>query len=267
MNIQELTARIREQKNFLCVGLDSDLAKIPEHIRGADDPLFEFNRIIIEATRAHCVSYKLNTAFYEAQGARGWATLAKTVAFIGSQHYIIADAKRGDIGNTCDMYARAFFEDMQVDAITLAPYMGFDSVSPFLKYKNKSVIVLGVTSNPSVDDFQFLPQADGQPLFRHIIRKGVQWAGPDRLMFVAGATRPELLAQIREDAPDHFLLVPGVGAQGGNLADVVQYGKNKETGLLINNSRGIIYAGNGRNFGEAAEAAARKAAEEMQAEM
>ncbi len=263
MTRQELIQIIRERKSFLCVGLDTDIEKIPAHLKTYDDPVFEFNRRIIDATKEYCVAYKLNTAFFESQGDRGWRTMKKTFDYIGDSHFTIADAKRGDIGNTCDMYAKAFFKEMKVDSITLAPYMGRDSVDPFLKYENKWSIVLGLTSNPSAVDFQFEKDAGGTELYKKVIATAATWGNMENTMFVVGATKAEMLAEIRKIIPDHFLLVPGVGAQGGSLSEVVKYGKNKDIGLLVNSSRGIIYASNGEDFEEKARFEAKKMAIEM----
>ena len=258
MTRNELVRQIREKRSFLCVGLDTDITKIPAFLRTSDDPVFEFNRRIIDATREHCVAYKLNTAFYEALGPAGWASMEKTFHYIGNTHFRIADAKRGDIGNTCDQYARAFYERMKVNAVTLAPYMGRDSVSPFLKYENTFAIVLGLTSNESAPDFELEKNAQGEELYRIVLKKASSWGSAENMMFVAGATRPEMLADIRKIVPDHFLLVPGVGAQGGSLEEVARYGLNSDCGLLVNSSRGIIYAGSGEDFD-------RKAGEEAMA--
>lgn len=262
MNKKELISLIKQRKNFLCVGLDTDIEKIPAHLHSFDDPVFEFNRRIIDATKEHCVAYKLNTAFYEALGSSGWKTMAKTFAYIGNSHFTIADAKRGDIGNTCDMYARAFFKEMNVDSITLAPYMGRDSVDPFLKYEGKWSIVLGLTSNQSASDFQLLNQ-DGSPLYQQVLKAASKWGNDENMMFVVGATKAEMLAEVRKIIPQHFLLVPGVGAQGGSLEEVVKYGKNTDVGLLVNSSRAIIYASNGDDFAEKAREEAKKMAIEM----
>ncbi|MGQ3014634.1 MAG: orotidine-5'-phosphate decarboxylase [Flavobacteriales bacterium] len=262
MNREQLVAEIFRKKSFLCVGLDTDEQKLPEGLEAYDEPVFEFNRRIIDATRDYCVSYKLNTAFYECLGARGWEIMAKTIQYIGDTHFIIADAKRGDIGNTSDMYARAFFKDLGADAVTVAPYMGRDSVEPFLKYEDKSTILLALTSNAGGKDFQLL-QSDGLELYKQVLKTSQTWDGAQRLMYVVGATRAEYLLEIRSYIPDAFLLVPGVGAQGGSLADVVRYGRNKEIGLLINASRSVIYASSGSDFAEAAALEARKMAVEM----
>jgi orotidine-5'-phosphate decarboxylase len=263
MTREQLIQNIHQRNSFLCVGLDTDIEKIPVHLKIYDDPVFEFNRRIIDATRDHCVAYKLNTAFFESLGAKGWNTMQKTFSYIGTSHFTIADAKRGDIGNTCDMYAKAFFEEMNVDSITLAPYMGRDSVDPFLKYTNKWSIILGLTSNPSAVDFQFSKLDSGKPLYQEMISTAATWGNDGNTMFVVGATKAEMLKEIRNIIPDHFLLVPGVGAQGGSLSEVVKYGKNKEVGLLVNSSRGIIYASNEEDFEEKAHQEAKKLAIEM----
>lgn len=248
MTKEELVTRIKERKSVLCVGLDSDIAKIPAHLHTFDDPQFEFNRQIIEATRPYCVAYKLNTAFYESLGAQGWTTMEKTIAYIGKEHFIIADAKRGDIGNTCDMYAKAFFETMNADAITIAPYMGQDSAQSFLNYKNKFSILLALTSNPSAIDFEFIQNQQGEELYKTVLRKSKTWGNEENMMYVVGATRPEYFKEIRKIVPNHFLLVPGVGAQGGDLDEVMQNGLNENYGLLINSSRSIIFASTEEDF-------------------
>lgn len=263
MNRQELVAQIRLKKSFLCVGLDTEWAKIPAHLLDTEDPVFEFNKAIIDATRDLCVAYKPNLAFYEARGPQGWISLQKTIAYIGTSHFTIADAKRGDIGNTSRLYAQTFFETYAFDSVTVAPYMGADSVQPFLDFPNRWVILLALTSNVGSADFQFGVQDDSVPLFEKVMRKAMTWGTPESLMFVVGATHPEKFADIRKIAPDHFLLVPGVGAQGGDLEALCHYGLNNEVGLLVNASRGIIYAGNGLNFA----ADARDAAADMQRQM
>lgn len=265
MNRQELIAQIREKKSFLCVGLDVDLAKIPSHLLTEEDPIFEFNKQIIDATHSYAVAYKPNTAFYEAYGIKGWQSLQKTIDYLNENYpeiFTIADAKRGDIGNTSTMYAKAFFEDMNFDAVTVAPYMGSDSVEPFLNFQNKTTILLALTSNKGGLDFQGLDAGDF-PLYQQVLKTATGWKNSENLMFVVGATKAAYFETIRKIVPDHFLLVPGVGAQGGNLLNVCKYGMNKDCGLLINSSRGIIYAGNDENFAEAAKAEAQK----LQAEM
>lgn len=257
MTKSELTDLIFQRRSFLCIGLDSELEKLPKHLLATSDPIFEFNKAIIDATRDYCVAYKPNLAFYEAQGLAGWQALEKTVRYIGKSHFTIADAKRGDIGNTSRLYAKAFFETLDFDAVTVAPYMGEDSVSPFLSFDGKWAILLALTSNKGADDFQLSP-----PLFEKVIRTAQKWGSPENLMFVIGATRPEMFAQVRKLAPQHFFLVPGVGAQGGDLEAVAEAGMNDEVGLLVNSSRGIIFAGGGEDF---AEKAAEEAAKMQQA--
>ncbi len=263
MTKQELVTHIKERKSVLCVGLDSDIDKIPAHLLEFDDPQFEFNRQIIEATKPYCVAYKINTAFYESLGAKGWTTMEKTFAYIGNQHFIIADAKRGDIGNTCDMYAKAFFETMNADAITIAPYMGKDSAQSFLNYTGKFSILLALTSNPSAIDFEFTQNQQGEELYKTVLRKSKMWGTEDNMMYVVGATRPEYFTEIRKIVPDHFLLVPGIGAQGGDLDEVMQNGLNADYGLLINSSRGVIFASNKEDFATKAAEAAKEIQEQM----
>lgn len=268
MTRQQLTEIIRTRRSFLCVGLDTDLKKIPEHLLGEPDPMFAFNKAIIDATAPHCVAYKPNIAFYECQGIAGWDSLRKTVEYLHENypdHFIIADAKRGDIGNTSKMYASAFFEDLDCDSVTVAPYMGEDSVTPFLGYEGKWVILLALTSNPGSHDFQFIDSADGTPLWQSVIVKSQKWAGPDQMMYVVGATQGRMFEEIRKVAPDHFLLVPGVGAQGGSLDEVCRYGLTKDCGLLVNSSRGIIYASKGEDFAQAAADKARELRDQMDA--
>ncbi|MBK6948944.1 MAG: orotidine-5'-phosphate decarboxylase [Haliscomenobacter sp.] len=255
MTRQRLFELIQSRASYLCVGLDTDAEKIPAFLRDQfPDPLWEFNRRIIDATRPFCVAYKPNLAFYEALGTAGWELLEKTVRYIGPDHFIIADAKRGDIGNTSRLYAKAFFEQLPCDAVTVAPYMGKDSVAPFLGFPGKWVILLALTSNPGSADFQFALQPEGIPLYRKVLRQAMQWAGPDELMFVVGATHPNDLRQIREEAPDYIFLVPGVGAQGGDLNAISHAGLNAGRGLLVNASRSILYASSGPDFAEAAAA-------------
>lgn len=264
MTRQELISNIKLKRSLLCVGLDPELERIPAHLLKAEDPIFEFNKVIIEATKDYAVAYKPNLAFYESLGAKGWASLEKTLAYIPSDCFTIADAKRGDIGNTSRLYAKAFFETLDFDAITVAPYMGADSVTPFLGFDGKWVIVLGLTSNAGSADFQMQPMRDGEPLFTEVIRAVQRWGTPDNLMFVIGATHPARFAEIRRLAPDHFFLVPGVGAQGGDLQAVLGHGMNADYGLLVNSSRGIIYAGSGEDFGEGVREAARVMQQEME---
>ncbi len=263
MNRRELIERIREKKTFLCVGLDPNPAKIPGHILEMDDPIFEFNRRIIDATRDYCVAYKPNTAFYECHGSAGWEALRKTREYIGDSHFTIADAKRGDIGNTSGMYAKAFFQDLNFDSVTVAPYMGSDSVLPFLQYEDKWVILLALTSNKGAEDFQLTQTELGHEVYKKVLHTATEWADHEHLMFVVGATRPEMLKEIREIIPHHFLLVPGVGAQGGDLKSVCEFGLNKDVGLLINSSRGIIHSGQGLDFDKVAGQAAKSLSQEM----
>jgi orotidine-5'-phosphate decarboxylase len=290
MTRKQLIEQIKQKRSFLCVGLDTDITKIPGHLQAHPDAVFEFNRQIIDATKDLCVSYKLNTAFYEAMGLKGWEAMQRTVNYIPNEHFIIADAKRGDIGNTSSQYARAFFEAMNFDAITVAPYMGEDSVKPFLEFENKWAIVLGLTSNPGSKDFEQLKvvgqatnngdeatnngdeainngnkagNTEGGYLYESVLEKVSAWGNPGNLMFVVGATKASDLAGIRKIIPDHFLLVPGVGFQGGSLKEVSQYGMNADCGLLVNASRAIIYASEKEDF--AAEA--RAIAQQYQAEM
>lgn len=264
MDRKELIRQIRKKKSFLCVGLDADIKKIPEHLLVHDDPILEFNKKVIDATKDFCVAYKPNIAFYESLGPEGWITLKKTLDYIPNHIFTIADAKRGDIGNTASMYARTFFETYSFDSVTIAPYMGEDSVKPFLDHKGKWGIVLGLTSNQGAFDFQFSELLEGGKLYEKVLRRASGWGTPENLMFVIGATKAESLKKIRKIIPHHFLLVPGVGAQGGKLADVCQYGLTEDIGLLINSSRGIIYAGgNETDF----HLKVRQAAKDMQEEM
>lgn len=263
MNRSQLLAEIKKKKSYLCVGLDTDPEKIPAHLRSLPDPIFEFNKQIIDATQQFCVAYKPNVAFYEALGPKGWESLEKTTAYIPKSHFIIADAKRGDIGNTSTMYAKAFFERMNVDAITVAPYMGADSVTPFLAFRDKVVILLVHTSNPGSADFQLYQDAAGRTLFAEVIRKSKEWGNPENLMFVVGATRADKIAEIRRLAPDHFFLVPGIGAQGGDLREVSAHGLTSDCGLLVNSARAIIYASSGKDFAQAAAKEAQQTHEEM----
>ena len=266
MNKQQLIDNIRSKQSFLCVGLDTDVKKIPDFLLDGHDPIFRFNKAIIDATADLCVAYKPNLAFYECLGVKGWQALEKTVRYIREQYpdqFIIADAKRGDIGNTSAMYARSFFEDLKVDAVTVAPYMGEDSVTPFLGYDNTWVILLALTSNKGSHDFQLTEDAQGERLFEKVLRKSQEWAGDDRMMYVVGATQGRMFEDIRKVAPNHFLLVPGVGAQGGSLEEVCKYGMTKECGLIVNSSRGIIYAGKGHDFADAARLAAKEVQQQM----
>lgn len=263
MNRQELIAQIRRKRSYLCVGLDTSIDKIPPHLLEGDQPVLTFNKAIIDATRDYAVAYKINTAFYEAQGIEGWEIMEATLKHIPADCFTIADAKRGDIGNTSEQYAKTFFETYPYDSVTVAPYMGKDSVAPFLKFKDKWTIVLGLTSNEGSRDFQFLPVSDNELLYEKVLKTVASWGTPDNLMFVTGATRTEQLAHIRSILPDHFLLVPGVGAQGGDVASVSKAALNKDCGLLINASRAVIYAGNGADFAEKARMAAQELQEAM----
>lgn len=262
MTRQELFDQIQKKRSFLCVGLDTDINKIPSHLRTEQDPILTFNKRVIDATADIAVAYKPNIAFYESLGSKGWETLAGTLEYIPKEHFTIADAKRGDIGNTSQMYARAFFEQMDFDSITIAPYMGEDSVTPFLSFSGKWAILLALTSNKGAMDFQNLEVGE-EKLFEKVLRKSQEWGSKDQLMYVVGATRGEMFAEIRKHAPDHFLLVPGVGAQGGDLESVCKYGMNSQCGLLVNSSRGIIYAGDGQDF----ELEVTQAARTLQADM
>ena len=255
--------QILKKKSYLCIGLDTDINKIPHHLLSSTDPVFEFNKAIIDATAEYCVAYKPNTAFYEAMGAKGWESLQKTLDYIPKNIFSIADAKRGDIGNTSGLYAKAFFETMNFDAVTIAPYMGEDSVKPFLGFKDKWVILLALTSNTGSKDFQ-LEKIGDEELFIKVIKKSSKWATAGQLMYVVGATQASMLSKIRKYAPDNFLLVPGVGAQGGDLEEVSEYGMNKECGLLVNSSRSIIYASAGADFAVAAAKEAKKVQYEME---
>jgi len=265
MTKEQLIQQIKVKNSYLCVGLDTDLKKIPKHLLSADDPIFEFNKQIIDATAKYAVAYKPNIAFYETMGSKGWDSLQKTVEYIPSDCFTIADAKRGDIGNTSAMYARAFFENMSFDSITVAPYMGKDSVEPFLQFDGKWVILLAYTSNSGSADFQQLElSTSARPLYEQVITTSSKWASNEQLMYVVGATHPKEMKKIRALVPNHFLLVPGVGAQGGSLKDVSQAGLTKEVGLLVNSSRGIIYASNGEDFASKASKAALDIQEEME---
>jgi len=266
MTTQELVNQIRKKKSFLCIGLDVDLSKIPAHLLETEDPIFEFNKAIIDATRDLAVSYKPNTAFYEAYGIKGWQSLQKTIDYINKNYpeiFTIADAKRGDIGNTSSMYAKAFLEDLDFDSVTVAPYMGKDSVEPFLAFENKHTILLALTSNQGAFDFQTLT-VEGIPLYKRVLETSKTWKNSENLMYVVGATKAEYFTEIRKIVPDSFLLVPGVGAQGGSLSEVCKYGMNANVGLLINSSRGIIYASNGIDFAEKAREEALKMQQEME---
>ncbi len=264
MTQDELYHQIRQKNTYLCVGLDTDVQKIPSHLLKEPDPVFAFNRQIIDATARYCVAYKLNTAFYEALGAKGWESLQRTAEYIPKGFFTIADAKRGDIGNTSGLYARAFFEQMSFDALTVAPYMGRDSVTPFLAYPGKWTILLALTSNAGSSDFQQLPLAEGDSLFEKVLTTSQEWAGSDQMMYVVGATWAEQLTDIRRLVPDHFLLVPGVGAQGGDLEEATRCGINSRCGLLINSSRAIIYASTGTNFAHQAGLEAQRVQQQME---
>ncbi len=266
MTTQQLVSEIKKKKTFLCIGLDVDLNKIPEHLLKEEDPIFAFNKAIIDATHHLCVAYKPNTAFYEAYGIKGWKALEKTIEYLNTNHpeiFTIADAKRGDIGNTSTMYAKAFFEDLAFDSVTVAPYMGKDSVEPFLAFEDKHTIMLALTSNAGAFDFQ-TKEIEAKELYKHVLETSKGWKNSENLMYVVGATKAEYLADIREIIPSSFLLVPGVGAQGGNLQDVCRYGMNEQIGLLINSSRGIIYAGNDQDFAEKAAAQAESLQKQME---
>ncbi len=255
MNAGQLTELIKKKKSFLCVGLDTDIQRIPQFLHNGNDPVFEFNKRIIDATLPYTAAYKPNLAFYESIGAKGWESLRKTTEYLRTKEkeiFIIADAKRGDIGNTSAMYARTFFEVFDFDAVTLSPYMGFDTVEPFLQYEDKWVIILGLTSNKSASDFEELPLQNGQRLYEKVLETASQWGTPDQIMFVAGATQAKAFGLIRKIVPGHFLLVPGIGAQGGSLGEVAAQGLNSNCGLLVNSSRGIIYASGGKDFAEKA---------------
>ena len=270
MNRIELIEQIKTKKSFLCVGLDTDLKKIPQHLLNDNDAIFTFNKNIIDATAPYCVAYKPNLAFYEAFGVKGMIAFEKTINYLNEyypDHFIIADAKRGDIGNTSKMYARTFFEEYDVDALTVAPYMGEDSVTPFLGYDGKWVILLALTSNKGSNDFQLTTDTEGERLFEKVIRKSQQWGDINNMMYVVGATQGKMFEDIRKVAPESFLLVPGVGAQGGSLEEVCRYGMTKDCGLLVNSSRGIIYASNGEDYAEVAGQKAKELQEQMALEL
>ena len=270
MERKQLIEQIFTKKSFLCVGLDTDLNKIPKFLLNKEDPIFSFNKAIIDATAPYCVAYKPNLAFYECYGLKGMEAFEKTITYLKDKypnHFIIADAKRGDIGNTSKMYAQTFFKEYNVDALTIAPYMGEDSVKPFLEYEGKWVILLALTSNKGSHDFQLFEDKDGVRLFERVLSKAQEWGTTENLMFVVGATQGSLFADIRKLAPDSFLLVPGVGAQGGSLQEVCKYGMNKDCGLLVNSSRGIIYASSEANFAEIAGEKAKELQQEMEKEL
>ena len=270
MNRQQLINEIFTKKTFLCVGLDTDINKIPAHLKNEDNPIFTFNKAIIDATAPYCVAYKPNLAFYECYGLKGMLAFEKTIQYIKENHpnhFIIADAKRGDIGNTSKMYAQTFFEEYNLDSVTVAPYMGEDSVKPFLEYEGKWVILLALTSNKGSHDFQLTEDKQGERLFEKVLKKSQEWGTTENLMYVVGATQGKMFEDIRRIAPEHFLLVPGVGAQGGSLQEVCKYGMTKDCGLLVNSSRGIIYASTDTNFAEVAAAKAKELQEEMAVEL
>lgn len=270
MNRKQLVEQIFSKKSFLCVGLDTDTKKIPNHLLKEEDPIFAFNKAIIDATAPYCVAYKPNLAFYEAAGIKGMIAFEKTVKYLNENyphHFIIADAKRGDIGNTSAMYARTFFEEYNLDALTVAPYMGEDSVTPFLSYKNKWVILLALTSNKGSHDFQLTEDKTDERLFEKVLRVSQNWGNDENMMYVVGATQGEMFKDIRKVAPSHFLLVPGVGAQGGSLEAVCKYGMTKDCGLLVNSSRGIIYASNNEDFAVVAGQKAKELQEQMATEL
>lgn len=266
MTNQELFNNIKAKQSFLCVGLDTDINKIPPHLLNEEDPIYSFNKAIVDATEKYCVAYKPNTAFYESAGIKGMLALEKTIEYIRIKYpnqFIILDAKRGDIGNTSDMYAASAFKHLKASAVTVAPYMGEDSVKPFLAYEGKWVILLALTSNKGSQDFQMLEDSNGEKLYQKVLRKSQEWGNSDQMMYVVGATQGKMFEEVRKIVPDHFLLVPGIGAQGGSLEEVVKYGMNKQCGLLINSSRAIIYADNSEDFA----IAARNEAQKLQTEM
>jgi len=266
MTRQALIENIVRKQSFLCIGLDTDIRKIPAHLLGTEDPVYTFNKAIVDATAPYCIAYKPNLAFYEAMGTKGWDALCKTVEYIRVQYpdqFIIADAKRGDIGNTSKLYARTFFEEMNFDAVTVAPYMGEDSITPFLGYEGKWVILLALTSNAGSKDFQQTEDKNGTPLFKNVLAKSQQWANSDQMMYVVGATQGRAFEDIREIAPNHFLLVPGIGAQGGSLEEVCRYGMTADCGLIVNSSRAIIYASDKEDYARVAAEKAREVQQEM----
>ncbi|MCD8030648.1 MAG: orotidine-5'-phosphate decarboxylase [Bacteroides sp.] len=270
MNKQQLIENIKRKRSFLCVGLDTDIKKIPVHLLTEEDPIFAFNKAIIDATADLCIAYKPNLAFYESLGVKGWIAFEKTVKYLREVYpdqFIIADAKRGDIGNTSEMYARSFFDELDIDSVTVAPYMGEDSVKPFLIYPDKWVILLALTSNKGSQDFQLTADANGERLFEKVLRKSQEWADDQQMMYVVGATQGQAFEEIRRIVPDHFLLVPGVGAQGGSLAEVCKYGMNPSCGLIVNSSRAILYADNSERFSEAAREEAANVQQEMEQEL
>jgi orotidine-5'-phosphate decarboxylase len=265
MNKEQLIAEIKQKQSFLCVGLDTDMDLIPAHLLDTEDPVFEFNKAIIDATKDYCVAYKPNIAFYECLGPKGWESLKKTLDYIPKNIFTIADAKRGDIGNTSRYYAKTFFEYLDFDAVTIAPYMGEDSITPFLEFKDKWVIVLALTSNKGALDFQFMTDMNGEKLYEKVLKTTSKWGSPENLMYVVGATRADGIGKVRKSVPNYFFLVPGVGAQGGSLEDVADFGWNQDCGLLVNSSRGIIYASNGTDFAEKAQESAKSIQAQMHA--
>ncbi|MBP5220115.1 MAG: orotidine-5'-phosphate decarboxylase [Bacteroidaceae bacterium] len=270
MDKKQLFENIKARKSFLCVGLDTDIKKIPQHLLKDEDPIFSFNKAIIDATAPYCIAYKPNLAFYESMGVKGWISFEKTIKYLNENypnHFIIADAKRGDIGNTSAMYARTFFEEMNIDSVTVAPYMGEDSVSPFLTYPNKWVILLALTSNKGSHDFQLTADSNGERLFEKVLRQSQNWGNDENMMYVVGATQGKMFEDIRKVAPNHFLLVPGIGAQGGSLEEVCKYGMNSTCGLIVNSSRAIIYADSTENFAKVAAEKAKEVQQQMEAEL
>ncbi len=270
MNYKQLVAEIEKKKSLLCVGLDTDVQKIPQHLLKSDDPIFEFNKAIVDATANYSIAFKPNLAFYESVGLEGWKSLAKTIDYINEKYpkiFTIADAKRGDIGNTSKMYAKAFFENLNFDAVTVAPYMGKDSISPFLEYDNKWVIVLGLTSNIGSKDFQLFENKDNRKLYEEVLYKSSQWGNKENMMYVVGATQSDMIANIRNILPEHFLLVPGIGAQGGDLEAVIKKGSSPDKGLIINSSRGIIYADSSEQYATIAAEKAKELQQNMQSIM
>ena len=270
MTRQELIENIRRKQSFLCVGLDTDIQKVPQCLMTEDDPVFAFNKAIIDATAPYCIAYKPNIAFYEAMGVKGWMAFEKTIEYIRKNYpdqFIIADAKRGDIGNTSKLYARTFFDTLDVDAVTVAPYMGEDSVSPFMGHEGKWVILLALTSNKGSFDFQLTEDRDGERLFEKVLRKSQEWGDESQMMYVVGATQGQAFEDIRKIVPNHFLLVPGIGAQGGSLEEVCRYGMTKDCGLIVNSSRAIIYASNGEDFAQKAGIEAHKVQQQMERQL
>lgn len=270
MDKKQLFENIKAKKSFLCVGLDTDIKKIPQHLLKEEDPIFSFNKAIIDATAPYCIAYKPNLAFYESMGVKGWISFEETIKYLNENypnHFIIADAKRGDIGNTSAMYARTFFEEMNIDSVTVAPYMGEDSVSPFLTYPNKWVILLALTSNKGSHDFQLTADSNGERLFEKVLRQSQNWGNDENMMYVVGATQGKMFEDIRKVAPNHFLLVPGIGAQGGSLEEVCKYGMNSTCGLIVNSSRAIIYADSTENFAKVAAEKAKEVQQQMEAEL